>query len=100
VCHLLAHAVIMIVRPDVIRDSDSELINSKWTYSSATSLATIKDCIRGRPTVCIRKRNVHHLMGLPSRALDDHRPLVLCRRTGPVMSPLRGVSCESMGRWG
>lgn len=42
---------------DVIHEEDAELINSKWPYSSATSLATILDCIRSRPSACIRKRN-------------------------------------------
>lgn len=48
------------LRTDVIHEEDAELINSKWPYSSATSLATILDCIRSRPSACIRKRNVHN----------------------------------------
>jgi hypothetical protein len=36
-------SLIHLLRTDVIHEEDAELINSKWPYSSATSLATIRD---------------------------------------------------------
>ena len=80
-------SLIHLLRTDVIHEEDAELINSKWPYSSATSLATIRDCIRSRPSVCIRKRNV--------RSQSASTPLALCDE---ALSFIHHISLIVLGR--
>ncbi len=34
---------------------DASMVDAKWTYRSANSLATVNECIANRPSACIRR---------------------------------------------